>query len=124
MKNCVFCNDDQQRIVFETASFFVIRDKYPVTDLHSLIISKRHVESYFDLNENEQSQVHEVLENQKNSIMEIDPSVTGFNIGINDGVDAGQTIIHLHIHLIPRRHGDMENPMGGVRGVIPSKQRY
>ena len=124
MKNCVFCNNDRQRIVFETALFFVIRDKYPVTDLHSLIIPKRHVESYFDLNENEQSQVHEVLENEKNSIMEIDPSVTGFNIGINDGVDAGQTIMHLHIHLIPRRHGDMENPRGGVRGVIPSKQSY
>jgi diadenosine tetraphosphate (Ap4A) HIT family hydrolase len=65
-----------------------------------------------------------LMEDQRRQIIEADASVTGFNIGINAGKDAGQTIFHCHMHLIPRRVGDVEDPRGGVRGVIPSKQKY
>ena len=76
------------------------------------------------MNEDEQRTVFSILKSQKDQIQEIDPTVTGFNVGCNDGKDAGQSIFHLHFHLIPRRQGDIENPRGGVRGVIPSKQKY
>jgi diadenosine tetraphosphate (Ap4A) HIT family hydrolase len=76
------------------------------------------------MNEDEQATVFDILKSQKNQIQEIDPTVTGFNVGCNDGMDAGQSIFHLHFHLIPRRQGDIENPQGGVRGVIPAKQKY
>jgi diadenosine tetraphosphate (Ap4A) HIT family hydrolase len=88
------------------------------------LIPKRHVPSYFDLNEQELIRLQGLIEDQKNLILKEDKEVTAFNIGINDGIDAGQTILHSHIHLIPRRAGDVENPRGGVRGVIPEKQNY
>ena len=124
MKDCLFCSIEDQRKVFENDLFFVIRDKFPVTELHSLIIPKRHIASYFDLNNDELNLVHEILKNQKGRMLEMDSSITGFNIGVNDGTDAGQTVMHCHIHLIPRRKGDMNDPRGGVRGVIPRMQSY
>ena len=108
----------------ENESFFAVRDGYPVTPLHTLIIPKRHILSFFELNEIEQGEIFSFLEKQKKSIMNEDSSVSAFNIGINDGPDAGRSVDHLHIHLIPRRKGDMDNPRGGVRGVIPEKQKY
>ena len=105
MKDCLFCSIEDQRKVFENDLFFVIRDKFPVTELHSLIIPKRHIASYFDLNNDELNLVHEILKNQKGRMLEMDSSITGFNIGVNDGTDAGQTVMHCHIHLIPRRKG-------------------
>ena len=124
MKDCIFCNIEDCRKIFEDDLFIVIRDAYPVTNLHTLLIPKRHVPSYFDLSEQELIRLQGLIEDQKNLIHKEDKEVTAFNIGINDGIDAGQTIMHSHIHLIPRRVGDAENPRGGVRGVIPEKQNY
>ena len=124
MKDCIFCNIEESRKIFEDDLFIVIRDAYPVTKLHSLIIPKRCIPSYFDLNEQELIRLQKLIEDQRNLILEEDKEVTAFNLGINDGIDAGQTIMHCHIHLIPRRAGDAENPRGGVRGVIPEKQNY
>ena len=88
-----------------------------------MIIPKRHVSSYFDLDKSEVSACNKLLQRQKEIILKEDPDVTGFNIGINDGNTAGQIVMHCHIHLIPRRKGDMDDPRGGVRGVIPSMQK-
>ena len=122
--DCVFCNDCDGRIIAENELCFAIRDGFPVTDLHTLIIPKRHVADYFDLYQPELNAIHELLAQQKQSIMQEDTSVTGFNVGINAGKAAGQTVFHVHVHLIPRRDGDVDEPRGGVRGVIPNKQSY
>lgn len=124
MTECVFCNIETKRIIKTFDYFFVIRDMYPVTDLHSLIIPTRHVGSYFDLTDQELTELPRVIVDIKDSLLEIDRKISGFNIGINDGKDAGQTIFHCHIHLIPRRKNDVSSPRGGVRGVIPDKQSY
>jgi ATP adenylyltransferase len=108
----------------ENTLCYAIRDGFPVTHLHTLIIPKRHVAEYFDLYQPELNAVHALLGNQRAKILAIDPTVTGFNVGINSGKDAGQTIFHVHVHLIPRRDGDVADPTGGVRGVIPKKQKY
>ena len=89
-----------------------------------LIIPKRHVANYFDLHASEVRAMHEMLVEMKKTIEMKDNLVTGFNIGVNAGKDAGQSIFHAHVHLIPRRKGDVENPRGGVRGVIPHKREY
>ncbi len=121
---CHFCNIPDDRIVDRSDTCAVIRDLYPVTHLHTLIITKRHVSSYFDLTNQERSEVQDHLGKQKQLIETEDPTVSGFNVGINCGEDAGQTVMHCHVHLIPRRKGDTETPRGGVRGVIPDKQSY
>ena len=89
-----------------------------------MIIPHRHVSNFFDLNDNEFKNLSNVLKKQRLSLLDLDKKITGFNVGVNAGTDAGQSIMHCHIHLIPRRKGDIENPRGGVRGVIPSKQKY
>jgi len=124
MSDCIFCNIDQSRIIDSDKYFNVILDIYPVTELHTLIIPHRHVSSYFELTEQEQSSLFTLLKKHKDKLQKMDSTITGFNVGINDGEDAGQTIFHCHIHLIPRRKGDVENARGGVRGVIPDKQSY
>ena len=122
---CIFCNKKNCKIIKTTKFFFIIRDTaYPVTKHHTLIITKRHVESYFDLNMSETEELNKILKKQKKELEILDKKISGFNIGVNIGVDAGQSIKHCHIHLIPRRKGDVKNPQGGVRGVIPAKQRY
>jgi ATP adenylyltransferase len=122
--DCHFCEIPKERIVDESDTCLVIRDIYPVTALHTLIITKRHVPSYFDLTDQERREIERHLDTQKKQIETEDNSVTGFNVGINCGEDAGQTVMHCHVHLIPRRKGDIDNPRGGVRGVIPDKQSY
>ena len=128
MKYCLFCKAQEieykKEVVYENDFFYATRDSYPVTKLHTLVIPKRHFQSYFDMNNNEIKSINIVLNEQRKEIVKLDSSVTAFNIGINDGKDAGQSIYHLHVHLIPRRQGDVENPRGGVRGVIPAKQKY
>lgn len=123
---CVFCHESmrKQRIIEENDLAFIILDKYPVVQDHSLIIPKRHVEDYFDLSAHELTAVQDLVLMRRKQIINSDKSVTGFNIGVNSGESAGQTIMHVHIHLIPRRHGDTPNPRGGVRGVIPGKMSY
>ena len=124
MNNCIFCNIEEDRIVHEYKHFYVIRDAFPVTPLHSLIITKRHVVSYFQCSKEEHDEIPIILDTQKTELKILDNTITGFNIGMNIGEDAGQTIFHCHIHVIPRRQGDTPNPRGGVRGVIPLKQKY
>jgi len=92
--------------------------------MHTLIIQKRHVASYFDLGRPEINACNTLLESARDEIQESDSAVSGFNIGVNIGEEAGQTIFRCHIHLIPRRANDVKNPRGGVRGVIPEKQGY
>jgi len=124
MKDCIFCNLDPSRIEDKNEFFVAIKDLYPVTEGHTLIIPSRHVESFFELTRDEEIAMLDMLSSQRQELSQLDTTITGFNVGINDGEDAGQTIMHCHIHLIPRRKGDMESPRGGVRGVIPSKQSY
>ena len=123
-QDCVFCNLPAERIVQEGRECFVIRDAFPVTHLHTLIVPKRHVADYFDLFASERQEIEGLLQEQRKAIFDLDPTISGFNIGVNVGRDAGQTVFHVHIHLIPRRHGDVSEPRGGVRGVIPEKQQY
>ncbi|MCR9257680.1 MAG: HIT domain-containing protein [Alphaproteobacteria bacterium] len=122
--DCVFCQLEPSRIIYENELCLAIRDGFPVTPMHTLIIPKRHVSDYFDLYQPELNAIHSLLGQQKQSIVAEDPSVSAFNIGVNTGADAGQTIFHVHVHLIPRRSGDVDQPRGGVRGVIPGKQSY
>ena len=124
MKSCIFCNLPEERIIKSYELFNIIRDLYPVTYLHSLVIPKRHVESYFDLYDEELKELSIVLKELKIDLEKTDDKISGFNIGINIGKDAGQTIFHCHIHVIPRRENDTNNPTGGVRGVIPEKKIY
>ena len=124
MNNCIFCNLEEDRIVHEYKHFYLIRDAFPVTPLHSLVISKRHVVSYFQCSKEEHDEIPIILDTQKTELKILDDTITGFNIGMNIGEDAGQTIFHCHIHIIPRRQGDTTNPRGGVRSVIPEKQKY
>lgn len=123
-EGCAFCELPPQRIVAENELALAFRDGFPVTEHHTLIIPKRHVSDYFDLFQPERNAMQVLMEQQRALILEGDPSVTAFNVGINAGADAGQTIFHCHMHLIPRRKGDVEEPRGGVRGVIPAKQKY
>jgi ATP adenylyltransferase len=124
MKDCIFCNMESSRKIDENDLFYVIRDGFPVTSLHTLIIPKRHVETYFGLTEAEVLSMNILINKHKELIEMEDTTVSGFNIGMNCGEDAGQTVFHCHVHLIPRRKGDMDEPKGGVRGVIPNKRTY
>ena len=118
---CVFCQITD--IVLENELALAFYDKYPVNKGHLLIIPKRHVEQYFDLTEQERMAIDELLFKGKKMLDE-QYQPDGYNIGINCGEAAGQTIFHVHVHLIPRYDGDMEDPRGGVRGVIPEKRKY
>ena len=121
---CLFCNVSEKEIIFESNLALTTYDSYPVSKFHSLIIPKRHIKNYFDLTKEELLDCYDQIKKIKNKIISEDNSVTGFNIGTNSGKSAGQSIFHCHIHLIPRRKGDVKYPQGGVRGVIPIKQHY
>jgi diadenosine tetraphosphate (Ap4A) HIT family hydrolase len=121
---CIFCElKYKEDIVYENDLIYSIYDSFPVTKGHLLIITKRHIQSYFDLTKDELLAIDEALKKGK-EILEKLYKPSGYNIGVNDGSSAGQTIMHLHVHLIPRYDFDVENPKGGVRGVIPEKQKY
>ena len=114
---------DGREHLFENPVGFVIFDNFPVSEGHSLIIPKRIYSNYFDSTEDEIKGLNELIFQTKNYLdKELEPQ--GYNIGINCGLVSGQTIDHVHIHLIPRYENDVEDPRGGVRGVIPSKQKY
>jgi ATP adenylyltransferase len=114
----------EERIISKNNYAYAIRDGFPITPLHTLVIPKRHTADYFDLSKDELLACDELLREIKKAIQIEDATVDGFNIGINSGVSAGQTIFHCHIHLIPRRTGDVENPRGGIRHTIPGKGFY
>ena len=124
MNECLFCNKSNNEKVIQNDLAYSVRDGFPVTYLHTLIIPERHVATYFDLTREEKLACDELISLLKEAVEGEDDTVQGFNIGMNAGECAGQTIFHCHIHLIPRRMGDMKNPRGGVRGVIPEKQNY
>ena len=121
---CLFCEIAEERVIASNELCYAIRDGYPVTELHTLVIPKRHVAGFFELHQPEINAIHRLLRKMKVGILERDSTVTSFNIGVNSGEEAGQTINHCHFHLIPRRKGDVDDPTGGVRGVIPEKQNY
>jgi len=121
---CLFCNVKESGLADENKLAYASYDTYPVSKYHCLIIPKRHVKDYFELTEDEIIACNQLSKKIKKEIENKDPTVKGFNIGVNTGIVAGQSIMHCHIHLIPRREGDVENPQGGVRSVIPLKQHY
>jgi len=123
MNDCPFCNLAQARIIESNNLGIAIRDAYPVSPGHTLIIPKRHINSFFEATELEKKMLSELLESAKKKIVE-EFNSEAFNIGINDGELAGQTVPHLHIHLIPRYKNDSQDPRGGVRWIIPNKAKY
>jgi len=123
-ENCPFCSLPRERIVAENDLAFAFRDGFPVTELHTLVVPRQHSATYFDLTDEEREAIHVLLAEQRDRICGKDGAVVGFNIGWNCGEAAGQTIFHTHVHLIPRRDGDVENPRGGVRHTVPGKGYY
>ena len=121
---CLFCNIRESGLALENENAYASYDSYPVSQFHCLIIPKRHVQDYFDLTDEELLSCNDLIKKIKKEILKKDNSVLGFNIGTNAGKIAGQSIMHCHIHVIPRRVGDVDNPQGGVRSVIPLKQHY
>jgi diadenosine tetraphosphate (Ap4A) HIT family hydrolase len=122
--SCPFCTiNPAVEIVAETPTALAILDSFPVNPGHTLIIPRRHVASYFELSTDEQNALWQLVNTTK-TLLENRYRPDGFNIGINIGETAGQSVMHVHIHLIPRYKGDVEQPRGGVRGVIPGKQSY
>jgi diadenosine tetraphosphate (Ap4A) HIT family hydrolase len=121
---CPFCGPLTDRsILTESELAFAVYDKYPVNPGHVLVIPKTHCSNYFDLSLEEQSACWQLLNEVKNLIQQaFEPD--GFNVGINVGESAGQTVPHVHLHLIPRYQNDVSDPRGGVRGVIPDRQKY
>ena len=121
---CLFCNSEKSGCAHENDLAYASYDSYPVSEYHCLIIPKRHIKDYFDLSNDELVSCNELIKIVKKEIINKDPSVKGFNLGTNIGKVSGQSILHCHFHLIPRRDGDVDNPQGGVRSVIPNKQHY
>ena len=121
---CLFCESKESGFIIENLLAYVSYDTYPVSKYHCLIIPKRHMKNFFDLTNDELVACNDLIKIIKKDIINKDPRVEGFNLGTNIGRVSGQSILHCHFHLIPRRSGDVENPQGGVRSVIPSKQHY
>lgn len=143
---CPFCTPDTSKIILSNAQAIAIFDGFPVTPGHTLIVPKRHIASFFEATKEEQAAMFDLLTEMREKLKSLPTSLSereekdppqptfdkvgsfsvpdGFNIGINDGVAAGQTVMHLHIHLIPRYAGDQPDPRGGVRWIIPEKAPY
>lgn len=124
MNECIFCSPEEERVFLRNDLAFALWDSFPVTKLHALIVPRRHTEDYFSLTAAELLACDDLLRRARDFVLSSDPSIAGFNLGANVGRVAGQTIFHCHIHLIPRRTGDVENPRGGVRHLIPGKGTY
>jgi len=120
---CIFCQLDKNRIIAESELTLTIMDEFPVSIGHTLILPKRHVSDFFEITPDEHDEMFAALDEARH-LLKAEFKPDGFNIGINNGAAAGQSIMHVHMHLIPRYIGDMEDPKGGVRGVIPEKQKY
>ena len=120
---CPFCKIEEHQILYHNDAAVAIKDKYPVQHGHMLIIPKRHVESYFELTEIEILALHQLLQLCKREIDE-KYKPDGYNVGVNVGHQGGQTVFHVHMHLIPRYKGDIEDPRGGIRKAIPNVVPY
>lgn len=119
--NCIFCG--MQDVILQNDLAYVTYDTYPVSPGHCVVIPFRHIPSYFETTQEEKLAILELIDTMK-KLLDRERKPDGYNIGVNIGQAAGQSIMHLHVHIIPRYFGDMENPKGGVRGVIPDKQKY
>jgi len=130
ISGCPFCSPDDSKIILSNDHSIAICDGYPVTPGHTLIVPKRHIASFFEATKEEQAAMFDLLAEMRQHLLnpsdkaESLPVPDGFNIGINDGTAAGQTVMHLHIHLIPRYAGDTSDPRGGVRWIMPEKAPY
>ncbi len=125
MEECLFCKwkEDKEKIVLENELAFARFDEFAVSKGHLLFMTKRHIKDFFETNLQERQAIFELVDKAKELIDEkFHP--TGYNIGMNCGQSAGQSVMHIHVHLIPRYDGDVENPRGGIRSVIPRKQNY
>ena len=122
-KQCIFCKLEKSSKIGNTLAF-VLEDRFPITKGHTLICPRRHTPSFFDLGYSEQKACLNLIDEMKTKILDSDKTVTGFNVGVNIGVDAGQTVFHCHIHLIPRRKGDVQDPEGGIRNMIHDKGKW
>ncbi|HXY53598.1 MAG TPA: HIT domain-containing protein [Nitrospirota bacterium] len=123
MPPCPFCSISSDKIIAEDRLSFTVRDTLPVSPGHTLILPKRHIASIFEATKEEVAVLWKALQQARSELLK-EFSPDGFNIGINDGLAAGQTILHLHIHLIPRYKGDMPDPRGGIRWIFPEKAVY
>jgi diadenosine tetraphosphate (Ap4A) HIT family hydrolase len=123
---CLFCElpEEKFEVIEENDLCMTLRDSYPVTEGHCLIIPRRHVDNYFDMNHQEISAATDLMHRARERLQAEDATISGFNIGTNAGKSAGQSVFHAHIHFMPRRDGDQENPQGGVRKIFPEKARY
>ncbi|WP_315858941.1 MULTISPECIES: HIT domain-containing protein [unclassified Cyanobium] len=122
---CVFCAlKGSGRMLLESELALCISDAYPVSEGHSLVIPRRHVNDGLALHQPEWNSIVELLQWRRKVLEDADSTITGFNVGLNSGASAGQTVFHAHWHLIPRRNGDTDEPRGGVRGVIPGRMNY
>ena len=121
---CLFCNINESGCTHKNNLAYASYDSYPVSKHHCLIIPKRHIKDYFELSKDELIACDQLIKIVKEEILIKDQTVIGFNLGTNIGKASGQSILHCHFHLIPRREKDVENPQGGVRSVIPNKQHY
>lgn len=125
MDECLFCKwkEEKEKIVLENELAFARFDEFAVSKGHILFMTKRHTKDFFSTTIEEKNAIFDLIDQAKRMIDE-EYQPTGYNIGMNCGVSAGQSVMHIHVHLIPRYDGDVENPRGGVRGVIPKKQNY
>lgn len=125
MEECLFCEwkSHKEKIVYENELAFAIYDGYAVSKGHMLFMTKRHVDNFFNTTPEEKNAIFELV-NEAKKMLDEKYNPDGYNIGMNCGIAAGQSVMHIHVHLIPRYNGDVENPRGGVRGVIPQKQNY
>ncbi len=121
--SCLFCRSDIDSVFIRGELGFVCWDSYPVSDGHALVIPYRHVADYFDVTDRERVELWDLVDKGKR-VIDARHRPHGYNVGVNVGRTAGQSVFHVHIHLIPRYRGDTENPKGGVRGVIPEKRLY
>ena len=124
MKRCPFCDIDEGRIIDFNDLAVAIPDGFPLTEGHTLIIPRRHERDFLSLTDEEMTAVWRLAVHLSERLQEGDPLITGFNMGVNQGKSAGQSIGHVHWHLIPRRDGDREEPFGGVRWIFPEKADY
>jgi ATP adenylyltransferase len=122
--SCPFCDMPSERVTRTNKHFYLVEDGFPVTKHHTLVISHDHELVLDTMDEEQTLELVSIIKDIKKQILKLDSTVAGFNVGINEGLDAGQTVMHFHCHVIPRRSGDVHDPRGGVRGVIPDKQGY
>jgi ATP adenylyltransferase len=124
VQGCIFCEMKEDNYIIENEYAFAVMDKFPVSEGHTLVIPKRHFSDFFEITKIELEAVYDLLNTRKNQLISQDGNIGGFNIGVNIGKIAGQSVFHCHIHLMPRRAGDTPNPKGGIRGAIPDKMNY